>query len=190
MSERRPRDLLELPDRTALHAWLERHHATSPGVHLAVSRKGGTRTSLTYEEAVLEGLAFGWIDSTAHRLDEGRMSILFTPRKPTSTWSRSNKLRVERLLGQGLMQPAGVAAVERAKANGSWTLLDDVEDLKLPEDLAAGIAASGVSGAWESASASQRKMALHWIASARRPETRERRIASVIEAACEGRPLR
>lgn len=190
MSERAERPLLEVPDRAALHEWLARNHETSPGVHLAVSRKRGTTTELTYEDAVLEGLSFGWIDSTTHKLDEQRMSILFTRRKPTSTWSRSNKERVERLTREGRMMPAGMAAVEVAKRNGSWTLLDEIDSLAVPPELSEALATAGATAAWEAASASQRKMALYWIASAKRPDTRKRRLEAVVEAARTGRPLR
>lgn len=115
-----PRPLLELGSRAELRAWLEAHHTTSQGVLLAVGKKGNTVTSLSYDDAVEEGLCFGWIDSTARRLDDDRYTVLFTPRRPRSSWSASNRARVARLTEQGLMRPAGVAAVEVAKAKGLW----------------------------------------------------------------------
>ena len=98
-------------------------------------------TSVGYEEAVEEALCVGWIDSVAGRLDEQRGLQWFSPRRPTSGWARTNKARVERLIADGLMLPAGLAAIEEAKRNGSWTLLDDVENLVVPDDLAAALVA-------------------------------------------------
>lgn len=180
--------LLEPTSRSQWRRWLERNHTTAPGVWLAVGKKGNSVTSLSYDGAVEEALCFGWIDSTVNRMDADRFKQLYTPRKPNSTWSRSNKDRVERLVEQGLMTPAGLAAIEIAKANGSWQILDDVEALVIPEDLAVALAekpaaAEGFSALGESA----RKMALYWIASARRPETRAKRIAETVAAAAQGR---
>lgn len=172
----------------AWRAWLAEHHATSPGVWLAVGKKGGTRTSLTYEQAVEEAVAFGWIDSTVRRLDEHRFRQLFTPRRPGGNWAASNKARVAKLLAEGRMQPAGRAVVEAAKADGSWNLLDDVEALVIPADLADALASdpSAASG-FDRLPDSARKQLLYWIGSARRPETRARRIQSTVEAAVAGR---
>jgi uncharacterized protein YdeI (YjbR/CyaY-like superfamily) len=182
--------LLEVRDRQQLRAWLETNHAASPGVMLAVTRKGGTVTSLTYDDAVEEGLSFGWIDSTVHALDAERQTVLFTPRRRGSDWSRSNKERVSRLTEQGLMTPAGLAAVEIAKADGSWTALDEVEALVLPADLVDALAAQpGAAAGFAARTSSQRKLALQWIASAKREATRTGRIAEVVRAAAEGRPL-
>jgi len=179
---------VEPADRAEWRAWLEAHHATSLGIWLAVGKKGGQVTSLTYDDAVEEALCFGWIDSIVNRLDEHRFKQLFTPRKPGSAWARSNKQRVERLLAQGLMAPAGLAAIEAAKANGSWTLLDDVEDLVVPDDLAAALEASPAASRYFAGfSSSAVKMILYWIATAKRPETRAKRIAETIESAAEGR---
>ena len=139
--------LLEVPDRAALRAWLEANHATSPAVRLAIGNKGNSVTDLTYEDAIEEGLRFGWIDSTTRRLDADRHTVLFSRRKPRGTRSRSNKERVERLVAQGLMTPAGLAVIDAAKADGSWTILDDVEAFVVPEDLAAALAAEPAAAA-------------------------------------------
>ena len=176
--------LLEPADRALWSAWLEANHRTSPGVWLAVGKKGNSRTALTYEDAVEEAVRFGWIDSTTRRLDEDRFQQLFTPRKPGSTWSQSNKARVDRLEARGLMTPAGRAAVESAKANGSWNSLDEVDSLTVPEDLAAALAATPAADEYFAGLApSQRKMILYWITTAKRPETRARRIAETVRAA-------
>jgi uncharacterized protein YdeI (YjbR/CyaY-like superfamily) len=180
--------LLEPTSRPEWRRWLEGNHTTSPGVWLAVGKKGNSVTSLGYDDAVEEALCFGWIDSTVNRLDADRFKQLFTPRKPGSTWSRSNKERVERLIGQGLMTSAGLAAVEIAKANGSWTLLNDVEALVMPEDLVTALAEKpGAAEGFSALGESVRKMALYWIASAKRPDTRAKRIAETVAAAAEGR---
>jgi len=183
--------LLEPADRAAWSAWLEANHQTSPGVWLAVGKKGNTRTALTYEDAVEEAVRFGWIDSTTHRLDADRFRQLFTPRKPGSTWSQSNKARVERLEARGLMTPAGRAAVEVAKSNGSWTMLDEIDSLTVPEDLAVALAAAPPAERFFAAlSSSQQKMILYWIASAKLPETRARRITETVQAAEQNRTPR
>jgi len=184
-------ELVEPASRAAWRSWLAQHHATSSGVWLAIGKKGNSVTTLTYNDAVEEALCFGWIDSVVRRLDADRFMQLVTPRKPRSIWARSNKERVERLTAAGLITPAGLAVIERAKADGSWTTLDDVEAMIVPEDLA--VALCEVSGAAEGFSAlgaSARKMALYWIAEAKRPETRAKRIEQTVTAAADGRSPR
>ena len=132
-------ELVDWVDRAAWRAWLEANHASATGVWLVMHRREA-RSGL-YEMAVEEALCFGWIDSTAGRVDEERGKLYFAPRKSSSGWAATNKARIERLLAEGRMAPAGLAAIERAKANGSWSLLDSVERLEVPEDLAAALAA-------------------------------------------------
>jgi uncharacterized protein YdeI (YjbR/CyaY-like superfamily) len=180
--------VLEVASRSELRSWLESHGSTSPGVRLAIGKKGNTVTTLTYEDAVEEALAFGWIDSTAGRLDDARYTVLFTPRKPGGGWARTNKERVERLTASGLMTPAGLAVIDAAKADGSWTLLDEVEDLIVPHDLARALAENPAAERfWSGLGSSARKIALYRIASAKRPETRAKRIAETVADAAEGR---
>ena len=178
--------LLEPADRAAWRSWLHGNHAASPGVWLAVGKKTGTATALRYEDAVQEALCFGWIDSVARRLDEGRFLQLMTPRKPGSGWAPSNKDRVQRLGGAGLLAPAGLAAIQRAKSDGSWTLLDDVEALVVPDDLAAALAAAP-SGerAFAALPVSLRKQELYAITTAKRAETRAKRISATVARAVE-----
>lgn len=179
---------IEPADREEWRAWLERHHASAKGAWVAVGKRGNPVTALMYEDAVEEALCFGWIDSTVNRLDEHRFLELFTPRKPTSGWARSNKERVARLIEQGQMTPAGLAAIETAKANGSWDYYDQIEALTVPDDLRDALAARpGATETFASWSASKRQQALHSVASAKRPETRARRIESVATAAAEDR---
>ncbi len=171
-------------DRAGWRAWLIANHATSSGVHLVSWRRGSGHTSVGYEEAVEEALCVGWIDSVAGRLDEQRGLQWFSPRRATSGWARTNKARVERLIADGLMLPAGLAAIEEAKRNGSWTRLDDVENLVVPDDLAAALAV-GPPGRehWDAFSRSRRRALLDWISQAKRPETRANRIAEAAEHA-------
>ena len=169
--------------------WLEAHHDTSPGVWLVQWRPVTRLPRLTYDEAVEEALCFGWIDSRAKRLDADRSMITMTPRKPTSVWSRPNKERVERLIADGLMTPPGLRAVEIAKFNRSWQLLDDIDALVVPDDLAAALAASGAATqGFAALPPSTQKTLLYAIKSARRPETRTRRIAAAVEAAASAAP--
>ena len=164
-------------DRAAWRAWLIAHHATSTGVHLVTWRRVAGRPTLDYGAAVEEALCVGWIDSKAGKLDADRATLWFTPRRPRSGWSRPNKERVERLIAAGLMLPAGLAAIEEAKRLGTWTLLDDVEDLVVPADLDAALAANPPAQTnWDGFSRSAKRALLAWIVQAKRPETRAKRI--------------
>lgn len=174
--------------RAELRAWLAENHATSSGVSLAIGKKGTSATKLTYDDAVEEGLAFGWIDSTTRRLDDDRYTVQFTPRKRGSVWAQSNKDRVARLTAEGLMEPAGMAVVKAAQADGSWDRLSDVENRVIPDDLAEAFAATpGTAEKFAELSVSMQRQALYWLALAKRPETRAKRISDFITAAREGR---
>jgi len=165
--------------RAAWRTWLEANHASESGAWLVSWRKGhGPRVE--YEEAVEEALCFGWIDSQGGNIDERRSRQYFAPRKPMSGWAATNKARIERLTAAGLMAPAGVAAIERAKANGSWTLLDDVEQGVVPNDLAVALAVHPpAASVFEAFPKSVKRAMLEWIAQAKRPETREKRIRDI-----------
>jgi uncharacterized protein YdeI (YjbR/CyaY-like superfamily) len=181
------REIVEVPDRAAWRRWLCERHQQRDAIWLVLHKKTSDGTSPSYEEAVEEALCFGWIDSTVNRLDERRNLQLFAPRRLRSTWSRSNKERVARLEREGLLAPAGVAAVEVAKANGSWAALDAVERLEEPPELAAALDADASARAnWNGFSASSRKAILWWVTSARRPETRARRIEQTARMAAKG----
>ena len=178
-------------DRVAWRAWLEANHATARGVWLVTARQRSGPVGLDYEAAVEEALCFGWVDSTGGVVDDEHGKLYFAQRKPRSAWAATNKARVERLIREGQMRPAGLAAIDRAKANGSWTLLDSVERLEVPDDLAVALerrppAASNFAAFPPSA----RKMMLTWIAFARRPETRADRIAKTAEAAARNERAR
>jgi len=140
--------------------------------------------SLTWQEAVEEALCFGWIDSLRRPVDDTCFAQLFTPRKPKSTWSAINKASVERLIAAGLMEPAGLDVVERAKATGRWSALDHVESHTLPPDFAAALAKNPAAArGYESFSPFVRKQFLYRLNSAKRPETRAKRIAELVAAA-------
>jgi uncharacterized protein YdeI (YjbR/CyaY-like superfamily) len=170
------------PSREEWRRWLEENHTTSPGIWLIYFKKGSQQPTVTYDEAVEEALSFGWIDSTANALDEERYLQLFTPRKPKSTWSRLNKERVEKLIKNGSMTVAGLEKIEAAKKNGSWTILDDVEDLIVPPDLEAAFDKNKEARSnYESFPKYVKKQTLWLVISAKRPETRAKRIEKIIE---------
>ena len=174
-------------DRSIWRSWLEANGETTAAVWLVYYKKGSGQPSITWDEAVEEALCFGWIDSKAKPIDDRTYMQYFTPRKPTSVWSKVNKERLERLIAAGLMREPGFRAIEVARANGSWTLLDGAEALMIPDDLAiAFAAAAGAAESFAGLSRTTRRNTLQWIATAKRPETRARRIAATVEAAVRG----
>jgi uncharacterized protein YdeI (YjbR/CyaY-like superfamily) len=178
-------------DRLAWRAWLEANHAIAPGAWLVTWRPRSGRAGLDYEAAIEEALCFGWVDSTGGRFDDERGKLYFAPRKARSPWAATNKARVERLIAGGRMAPAGLAAIERAKANGSWELLDSVERLEVPVDLAAALAARPPAASnFAAFPPSARKMLLAWVALARRDATRAARVAEIAEAAARNERAR
>ena len=117
-------ELVEVETRAEWRRWLAENHATSPGAWLVSWKRATGKPAVGYDESVEEALCFGWIDSLQRSVDAERTRQLFTPRRPRSNWSRSNRERVERLLAAGLMEPAGLAAVEVAKERGAWPAAD------------------------------------------------------------------
>jgi uncharacterized protein YdeI (YjbR/CyaY-like superfamily) len=165
-------------------AWLQAHHATKQSVWLIYHKKHTQVPSLTWSQAVDEALCFGWIDSQAKPLDANRYMQLFSCRKPTSTWSRVNKEKVQRLVEAGLMTEAGLARIETARQNGSWRILDEVEALAIPADLAHELQQkAGASSFFAGLSKSDKRNMLQWLVLAKRPETRQKRIAEIVELA-------
>ena len=174
--------------RAAWRQWLAAHHASSPGVWLVYAKKGSGLPSLSYAEAVEEALCFGWIDSHPRKLDAERSQLLFTPRQPRSGWSKVNKERLQRLEAAGLLMPAGLAAIARAKENGAWESLDAAEAGLVPDDLATALAANAAAARhFASFSPSSRKQLLTWVLAAKRPETRARRVADTVRMAALGK---
>lgn len=178
-------------DRSTWRAWLEANHAIARGAWLVTWRSHSGRLGLDYEAAVEEALCFGWVDSTGGSVDDERGKLYFAPRKPRSVWAASNKARVERLIREGRMAPAGLAAIERARANGSWGILDAVERLEVPEDLGAALEIRPPAAAnFAAFPPSARKMLLGWVALARRPETRASRITEIAQSAARNERAR
>ena len=169
------------------HDWLTAHHATAAGVWVTTYKKGSGRPHVPIGDIVDEALAHGWIDSRPRAVDSARSQRLVTRRRPTSAWSRRNKQRVEWLIGAGRMTPAGLAAVEIARANGAWTALDDVETLSEPDDLRAALDADADARRhWDAFPRSTKRAILEWIAGARTPATRARRVTETAAAAAAG----
>ncbi|MDX2271514.1 MAG: YdeI/OmpD-associated family protein [Cyanobacteriota bacterium] len=178
----------EAADRQTWRQWLQTNHLTSPGVWLIYYKVKSGQPSVQYSEAVQEALCFGWIDSKVKSLDEQRYQQIFTPRKPNSVWSKLNKHYVEQLLAAGLMTEAGLAKVQAAQADGSWTSLDAIEALILPPDLQEALAKQpSAQENFASFSKSTRKNILFWIGSAKRPATRLNRIQQTLTAALANR---
>ena len=178
-------------DRDTWRAWLAANHATEGGAWLVTWRPRSGRVGLDYEAAVEEALCFGWVDSTGGRFDDDRGKLYFAPRKPRSVWAATNKARVERLIRDGRMAPAGLAAIDRAQANGSWGTLDSVERMEVPQDLTAALEGAPPAAVnFAAFPPSARKMLLGWVALARRPETRAVRIAQIAEAAARNERAR
>ena len=179
----------EPDNRAAWRAWLRANHATSTGIWL-VFLKGAER-QIKYAEAVEEALCFGWIDSLMRPIDGRTYMQLFTPRKPRSHWSALNKRRIEDLIARKLMAAPGLAKIEAAKKDGSWTLIDAVEALTIPPDLARAFAANKKAKAFfDSLPPSSRKGILHWINNVKTPELRAARVAHAVSQNAKGlRPM-
>ncbi|MEO7978004.1 YdeI/OmpD-associated family protein [Flavobacterium sp.] len=164
--------------------WLKENHNIKQYVWLICYKKQANIPTISWSDAVDEALCFGWIDSTRKTIDHERFIQFFCKRKPNSAWSKINKGKIESLIQNGLMQPAGYKTIEVAKQNGSWLILDDVEELLIPGDLEK--AFENQKDAKEfflSLSKSAKKIMLHWVAVAKRPETRRNRINEVAELA-------
>jgi uncharacterized protein YdeI (YjbR/CyaY-like superfamily) len=170
--------------------WLERHHDSRSSVWLVLATKSSGRQRLTYDDVVEEALCFGWVDGTVRPFDRDRRLQYLARRKKGSTWARSNRERVERLRAAGLMRPAGEEAVARAVADGSWTALEPVEALQVPDDLAAAFDAFPLlRERYEAAASGVKRQVLWSLYGAKRPDTRERRLAELARRAKAGDSL-
>jgi uncharacterized protein YdeI (YjbR/CyaY-like superfamily) len=179
-------EIVDVKDRAGWRRWLQRHHEQTAGIWLVIHKKGSTSGSLAYDEAVEEALGFGWIDSKPNKLDDARYKLWMAPRKPKSPWSALNKRRVEALTAAGMMSDAGLEAVERAKANGSWDALQRSDTLTVPVDLARAFKASPEAKRnFDAFPPSSRRTILEWIHAAKRPETRARRVEETVRLAAE-----
>lgn len=177
---------VEVTSRAQLRTWLAKHHTRTEGIWLVHWKKATPAKYIGYDAIVEEALCQGWIDSLPRKLDELRTMIYLSPRKPKSVWSKVNKERVERLMAAGLIRPAGLAAMERAKANGSWTAIDDVEAMVMPDDLAQALAAvPAAQRHFNAFPQSVRKAVLQRLASVRTAATRSKRIAETVRLAAQ-----
>lgn len=181
------REQVLVESRAQWRGWLQRHHASSPGIWLVRWKKDTGRPQVGYDAVVEEALCFGWVDSRPRSLDSQRSALLLTPRRPGSSWSRANKRRIEALEAGGRLAPAGVAAVERARADGSWSALDQVETLIEPADLRAALdAVHAARVQWDAFPRSTRRAILEWINTARTDPTREKRVRQTAIDAAQG----
>ena len=183
---------LTVSDAAAWRQWLADHHEQPSGVWLILAKKGSTRpTSLSYDEALDEALCHGWIDGQVQRRDERTYRQRFTPRRARSKWSKRNVGIVARLLSDGRMHPAGLAAVAEAKADGRWQIAYSGQaTIEVPDDLTAALDADPPARAMFEILTSQNRYALLYrIDAAKRPATRARRIAQYVEMLARGETL-
>lgn len=171
-------------NQNAWRKWLQKNHISKQAVWLVFYNKNSKKKSITWSESVNEALCFGWIDSKKIKIDNETSHQYFSKRKPKSTWSKINKEKILRLIEQGLMTEEGFRSIETAKQNGSWTILDEVEELIIPKDLEAEFNNKPNSkDFFLSLSKSVRKIILSWLVFAKTKETRQKRITEIIESA-------
>ena len=170
-----------------MRGW-QKHHAASSGVWLVFAKKASGLPTVSYNDAVEEALCFGWIDGLMHPVDDTFYKQLFTPRKPKSRWAASNKARVEKLIAAGLMTDAGMKQVELAKQLGTWDAFSSVDAMTLPPDFKRALKATpAAQKGYDAYTPGVKKQCLYYLNDAKRPETRAKRIAQIIEAAAAGR---
>lgn len=170
--------IIAISSRAEWRNWLMANHAHSNGVWLLFHKVATGKPTITYEEGVLEALCFGWIDSKGNKFDNDRSLLYYSPRNPRSNWSALNKTRVVMLLEQGLMMPAGQHMIDLAKQTGTWTALEEVDALTIPDDLQSALLANPPAEAnFMAFPKSAKRGILEWILNAKRPDTRAKRIA-------------
>jgi uncharacterized protein YdeI (YjbR/CyaY-like superfamily) len=173
-------------------AWLEEHHATETELLVGFHKKGSGKPSMTWPESVDQALCFGWIDGVRRRIDDERYAIRFTPRKPGSTWSAVNVKRARELLEEGLMRPAGLAAFERrADDRTAIYAYEQRKHAQLEPAMQERFEADEQAWTWFQAQPPHyRRAATHWVVSAKKPETRERRLMQLIADSRAGRTIK
>ncbi len=183
--------ILSFPSREAWTAWLEERHAQSRGVWLAIPKKGGGETAVSYPEALEVALCYGWIDGQKGKLDDRFWLQRFTPRRSGSVWSRVNRDKVLALIERGEMKPAGLREVERARADGRWDAAYEPQSTaSVPDDLREALAANQVAADFfATLNSTNRYAILHRIHAAKKPETRARRIETFVAMLAEGKKL-
>lgn len=168
--------------------WLDKNHLKELSVWLILYKKDCGTPTISHSQAVDEALCYGWIDSLVTKRDEDSRYQFFTRRKPTSTWSKVNKLKIEKLLAEDLIQPEGMRVIELAKKNGSWDTLNDIDDLIIPDDFQKALKKNKAALKYfEAFPPSSKRLILYWIQSAKRDETRLKRIEETIALATENK---
>ena len=163
-----------------LRRWFEQNHSTAPELFVGYWKKGTGRTGVSHPEAIEQALCFGWIDSVSRRIDDASYRVRFTPRRKGSVWSAVNVTKIAELTGRGLMHEAGVRAFELRKIDQAPAYSYE-QEVAFDTGQLALFQAAGEAWAWFSAqSAYYRRAATHWVVSAKRPETRERRLSQLI----------
>ena len=181
-------DAVFFADEAAFEAWLDDNATTASHVWVRMAKKGTGVASIDWTTAVDVALCFGWIDGIARRVDDEWYVQRFTPRRPKSVWSKINRERIERLTTEGRMRPAGLAEVEKAKADGRWdAAYDGPATAVVPDDLAAALAARGLTDVYAALDSRNRYAFLHRVQTAVRPDTRARRIEQLTDALAQGR---
>ena len=189
MTLKAPARPLKFSDPSEWRAWLEAQHARRQSVWLVITRQKAAGTGLSLAAAVEEALCYGWIDGGLCPVDADHYCLRFSPRRRRSLWSENNKRRAARLMRQGRMTSAGLAAVAAAKANGEWSAASARENVDaLPDDLALALRQEEAWAAFQAWPPSRKKQYLYWLGSARRPATRQKRLAAIVERALAGRP--
>ena len=174
------KEVLVPPSRDAWRSWLAAADRQE-GLWVVYRKKRSALVGPVYDDLVEEALCFGWIDSQVRRVDGDRVMQWFSPRRPGGIWSAVNKERIARLEDAGLMAPPGRTAIEKAQADGSWSQTDEVDAMIVPPDLAEALAAAPTANArYLALPDSTKRQHLWWIHSAKRPSTRQHRIASLI----------
>lgn len=180
------KEIVEAADLVGWRRWLRSNHADGEPVWVTNSKKDGEVPAVAYTDARDEALCWGWIDSTVNRLDEHRYLTLFARRKPRSGWSKVNKQRIQALRAEGRMQEPGEQVITAAIEDGSWTLLDSIENLEAPDDLSAALDADPLAGrGYESMPPGMKKELIRSVVLAKRPETRTRRLEQAVADARE-----
>lgn len=173
-------------NREAWRNWLHENHKQKDSVWLIYFKKNSKKPSIAYSDAVDEALCFGWIDSKAKPLDYESYMQFFCKRKEKSVWSKINKAKIESLTKRGLMMEAGLEIIEKAKQNGSWTILDEPEALIVPTDLSKAFEnKTDARNYFESLSRSDKRNILQWLVLAKKEETRKKRIDEIVESASQ-----
>lgn len=181
-------DAVFFEDEKAFESWLSDNASTATHVWIRMAKKGTGVTSIDWTRAVDVALCFGWIDGIARRIDDEWYVQRFTPRRPKSLWSKINRERIERLTAEGRMRPAGLAEVEKAKADGRWdAAYDGPATAVVPDDLAAALAERDLTEAYSALDSRNRFAFINRVQTAVRPETRARRIEQLTEDLAQGK---